>query len=309
MYDDRMTIGEVSKRAGLPVKTIRFYSDEGLFPPSERTEAGYRLYTEGDLVRLDLIRTLRDAGLDLSTIGAVLRREMDLADALQLRLRALESHIVSLQNVAAAIRAALRSGPEEDDLRRLHAVTRLSNEERKAVIERFYAEVSEGIPMDQEWVGRMIEASAPKMPDEPTKEQLDAWIELSEIVSDRGFVENMRRMSAQTWTDDFDHRAYQEATQETASAARKAIDKGLAPESSQAAAIVERLVEGTAASKGKAVDDELRASVHESFAQHDPRASRYWVLVATINGQPTMGGPTEEWDWIARAVVAHLRPR
>ena len=37
------TIGELAKRTGLPVTTIRFYSDEGLLPPIDRTNAGYRL--------------------------------------------------------------------------------------------------------------------------------------------------------------------------------------------------------------------------------------------------------------------------
>jgi DNA-binding transcriptional MerR regulator len=59
---DRMMIGELSRRTGLSVKTIRYYSDEGLVTPSDRTEAGYRIYSDADLVRLDVIRTLRDAG-------------------------------------------------------------------------------------------------------------------------------------------------------------------------------------------------------------------------------------------------------
>src|SRR5688572_23092865 len=103
-----LTIGELAGRAGLPVKTVRFYSDEGLLPPAERTAAGYRLYTDHDLVRLDVIRTLREAGLDLDTIRRVLGRDMDLSEALGLRLRAIEAHVVSLQRVAAAIRAALK---------------------------------------------------------------------------------------------------------------------------------------------------------------------------------------------------------
>ena len=83
----------------------------------------------------------------------MLRRETSLATALQLRLAAVEAHIVSLQRVAAALRAAVRSTPTEDDVRRLCAVTRLSNEERKAVIEKFYDRISEGIPIDAECIG------------------------------------------------------------------------------------------------------------------------------------------------------------
>jgi len=55
-------------RTGLPVKTLRFYSDAGLLPPAERSRSGYRLYSQDALVRLDLIRTLRDAALGLDSI-------------------------------------------------------------------------------------------------------------------------------------------------------------------------------------------------------------------------------------------------
>jgi hypothetical protein len=48
----------------------------------------------------------------------VLRRETSLADALRLRLAAVEAHVASLQRIGAALPAALRSEPNEDDVRR-----------------------------------------------------------------------------------------------------------------------------------------------------------------------------------------------
>ena len=66
------TIGELSRRTGLPVKTIRFYSDEGLLPPTERTDAGYRLYDTAAMARLELVRTLRELGLGLADVSAAL---------------------------------------------------------------------------------------------------------------------------------------------------------------------------------------------------------------------------------------------
>ncbi|HZA19865.1 MAG TPA: MerR family transcriptional regulator [Actinomycetota bacterium] len=306
MQDGHMTIGQLSKRAGLPVKTIRYYSDEGLLPPSERSEAGYRLYSEGDRARLDLILTLRETGLDLTTIGAVLARDVSLAEALELRLRAIEAHIVSLQHVAAALRAALRTEPDEDDLRRLHAVTRLSNEERKAVIERFYRQVAEGIRVDEDWMRSMIDASAPRLPDEPSKQQLDAWIELSEIVSDPTFLEAMRKDAAQSWGGGLDLDASRKASGEATAAAREALDRGVAPDSDEAGAIAERMVVASAAAMGREPDAAFRAWMLDKYANHDPRASRYWVLVGIINDQPQMAGPVEEWEWLVAALTAHL---
>jgi DNA-binding transcriptional MerR regulator len=42
--DTLFTIGQMAERTGLPVRTIRFYSDSGLVPPSTRSGSGYRLY-------------------------------------------------------------------------------------------------------------------------------------------------------------------------------------------------------------------------------------------------------------------------
>ena len=75
MDDDLYVIGEVARRTGLPVRTIRFYADEGIVPPAAHSRAGYRLFDLDALNRLDLVRTLRDLGLPLATIRGVLEQE------------------------------------------------------------------------------------------------------------------------------------------------------------------------------------------------------------------------------------------
>jgi DNA-binding transcriptional MerR regulator len=72
--DDGYTIGELSRRSGVSVRTIRFWSDRGVVPPAGRTEAGYRLYGDAALARLELVRTLRELGVDLPAIERVLAR-------------------------------------------------------------------------------------------------------------------------------------------------------------------------------------------------------------------------------------------
>ncbi len=68
MEDDGYRIGELARLSGLSVKTIRFYSDRGLVPPAERTGAGYRVYDERALARLELIRALRELGASLGDV-------------------------------------------------------------------------------------------------------------------------------------------------------------------------------------------------------------------------------------------------
>ncbi|WP_141713158.1 MerR family transcriptional regulator, partial [Streptomyces sparsogenes] len=74
--DTLYTIGALARRTGLTVRTIRFYSDTGIVPSTDRSPAGYRLYDLRAIARLDLVRTLRDLGLDLAVIRQVLDREI-----------------------------------------------------------------------------------------------------------------------------------------------------------------------------------------------------------------------------------------
>lgn len=69
-----MTIGAVSKQTGLSSKTIRFYEEEGLVPRPRRSESGYRLYSEADVMRLRLLGRTRLLGLDLPTIRNLMNK-------------------------------------------------------------------------------------------------------------------------------------------------------------------------------------------------------------------------------------------
>ncbi|MDH2383739.1 MerR family transcriptional regulator [Bradyrhizobium sp. CER78] len=144
------SIGEAARLSGMSVRKLRFYSDQGLLPPAGRTASGYRVFTDDELVRLDLIRCLRDAGLGLDAIREVLTKELSLVEALKLRLETLEAEIAAQRRVASALRAALRS-PQltEADLRRFLTMTQLSRTERRNVVERFFEKVSDGINIDR----------------------------------------------------------------------------------------------------------------------------------------------------------------
>jgi MerR family transcriptional regulator, thiopeptide resistance regulator len=65
-------IGEVAAATGLTVRTLHHYDEIGLLRPSARSDAGYRLYSDGDVRRLYRIVAFRRLGLALDEIGALL---------------------------------------------------------------------------------------------------------------------------------------------------------------------------------------------------------------------------------------------
>jgi len=68
-----MRIGELAKKEGCQVVTIRYYEKEGLLPIPERTDSNYRLYDEAAAERLAFILHCRRHGIKLSEIRDLLR--------------------------------------------------------------------------------------------------------------------------------------------------------------------------------------------------------------------------------------------
>jgi DNA-binding transcriptional MerR regulator len=67
-----LTIGQLAKRAGVRPSTLRFYEAEGLLTPSERSESGYRLYSQEDEQALLLIQRTHRLGFALADVGTLL---------------------------------------------------------------------------------------------------------------------------------------------------------------------------------------------------------------------------------------------
>lgn len=68
-----MKIGDLAKQSGAGVQALRFYERSGLLPKPNRTEAGYRVYSEADLRRVELIRQAKRLGFSLEEIKRILR--------------------------------------------------------------------------------------------------------------------------------------------------------------------------------------------------------------------------------------------
>ena len=73
--------------------------------------------------------------------------------------------------------------------------------------------------------------------------------------------------------------------------------------------VVDRFVAGAAAASGEAPDDAFRARLRRRFLEQDPRAARYWGLVAAVRGTPPPDEdrwPHAAWAWFVAASTAHF---
>jgi DNA-binding transcriptional MerR regulator len=68
----RYQIGEVAEEVGLSLRTVRYYEEVGLVTPSDRTPGGFRLYTDEDIARLQLVKEMKPLGFTLEEMRDLL---------------------------------------------------------------------------------------------------------------------------------------------------------------------------------------------------------------------------------------------
>ncbi len=72
VYSSPMKIGELSKKTGVSIDTVRYYEQRGLIPPAVRTQSGYRQYSGDDITRLNFIVQAKELGFTLEEISQLL---------------------------------------------------------------------------------------------------------------------------------------------------------------------------------------------------------------------------------------------
>jgi hypothetical protein len=186
-------------------------------------------------------------------------------------------------------------------------VTRASNEDRRKVVAAFYEKVVAGLPAEPQWVEGMIDASAVPLPDEPTPEQIAAWMELEALMDDPALFTSRRVNAADVWAPAFrvDSGAFIDIQHVAMTAASEARTRGVAPSSAEAAAIVERFASEMASAAKHTDPAAMRAHLREKY---DPSGARYWELVAIMRGDPPPIQRFDDWRWLGEALRHHVRP-
>ncbi|MFF0075472.1 MerR family transcriptional regulator [Streptomyces sp. NPDC005494] len=305
--DTLYSIGELARRTGLTVKTIRFYSDRGVVAPADRSPAGYRLYNIDAVARLDLVRTLRELGLDLPTIRKVVDRELSLPGVAATHAEALAVQIRALRLRRAVLRAVAERGSTPEETKLMHQLAQLSEAERRRLIGDFLDAVFGRLDAVPAFTG-VMRSMTPELPDNPEAEQVQAWVELAELSLDPDFRALMRRM-AEDQAAEHARSGVKGPRRDIAAVvldqAGPALTAGIDPASPQAVPIVAAFTAHCARLLGRSNDGELRrrlATWLESV--RDPRRERYLQLLAVVNGwsAPESLGPVFDWSIEALSV-------
>lgn len=332
--DELYSIGEVARRTGLSVSAIRFYSDAGIVTPAEHTDAGYRRYDVGAIARLELIRTLRELDAGIDDIRKLLADEITLGDLATAHLAVVDRQLSRFRARRAVLRTIVKQRGTTEQVSLMHKLVTMSDDDREQLVDDFWAEVTAGLGID-DFVD-YLRPWRPRLPADPTSEQLEAWIELADLVQDGDFRQAVRRFFSdtfagpaadqsaqpqppgtgadpQTGTDqEADQQKDAEVEQLVAmlTEARAAAEAGLPVDSPQARELAGRYVAAVAAR----ADDPDVAAVRRQLAAADPGRQvsrhaellgRYHSLTATINGVPQpKAADAPATTWLHAAVMA-----
>ncbi|MEO6143414.1 MAG: MerR family transcriptional regulator [Dermatophilaceae bacterium] len=103
-----LTVGQVAEQLGVTVRTLHHYDEIGLLVPSERTPAGYRLYTDKDIARLQQVVVYRRLGFALEEIALLLDDPTaDVGEHLRRQRDAVITRLDTMSDLVTAIDRAL----------------------------------------------------------------------------------------------------------------------------------------------------------------------------------------------------------
>jgi hypothetical protein len=280
------------------------------------------------VARLELVVTLRELGLGLPDVRRVLDGQVSIAEVAAVHLEALDAQIRALRLHRAVLAVVVKRAAGKEEMTLMNKLARMSVAERRQMIDDFLADVFGGLDPDQhriravpiqvrpvprearhqraEHLHRPSPAlarrwnAAPNLPDDPSPEQVDAWVEIAELVSDPGFRQHIRQvivLSAQVGARD-GLRGLLDEVRENAVAA---VLRGCPPDSAEAAQVVSRILE-PAPGEHPMGREELIAGLEVTT---DPRIDRYAQLTATINGWPPFPSHMQADLWLLAALRAH----
>ncbi|TLQ43111.1 MerR family transcriptional regulator [Streptomyces marianii] len=303
--DAMLTIGELAERAGVTVKTVRFYSDRGLLPESGRSAGGHRRYGPEALDRLRLIRSLRGLDLPVSEVGRVLEGQDGdapddvLEDVITGRLQVLGPQLAALRWREASLRL-LRDCDPGERAERLRLIGTLSVPPSTASMTRFWRY---WLPprLPSRVVSAFLDQAVPHLPDDPTPAQVWAFARMHALVS--GNCSGSVRPQPAVHLPDRGYRpaVLYDGLGEAYALASAELRAGRPPRTGEA---LDCFVSVYAVSRGTRDTTAFRRLLRRQLAA-DPRIDVYWQLTAELStppGAPPEPNPGSAHDWLCAAL-------
>lgn len=203
-----------------------------------------------------------------------------------------------LQVTRAVLSTVARRGSTAEEMTLMNKLARLSAAERKQIADDFMEETFAGLDTADPDIRTRLRFGLAELPEDPTPQQVDAWVELAELLQDRGFRARMRKMIEFNAADRgpevpagtslwFMSRLVQ--------LAGEALERGVAPGSPEA----EEVLAGILGNADRAaVLERIESAAHSEMA-------RFRELNALVRGVDPLSAHREEFAW----VVAALRAR
>ncbi|WP_157121737.1 MerR family transcriptional regulator [Nocardia violaceofusca] len=293
--DGLMTIGELSVRTGVPVRTIRFYCDEGVLE-ARRSAAGHRLFDPATAVdRLQLVRRLRTLGLGLPAIMGVLTGTTSTTDAVAIEKASLDTELAALTWRRAAL-AAVADAPPGRHAARLELLAAVGDGRRAYDdLIAFWRRLL--TPIAPELFDAFAAMNIPAPPADPTSRQVVAYAELATAATDPVLT---AALTKQLWRHDPGHVRDKRALLAGVAEACAIVDPLVAAHvEPRPGAELDRFLAAHAAARGVRPTAEFRRRLLYGADDYDPRIRRYWTLTTEITGTTTTGAAQ---DWLYRAL-------
>lgn len=301
------TIGEVAKLTGVPIKTIRYYTDINLLPATHRTEARFRLFSTEDIWQLQLIRVLRQLAFSLEEIRAIIGGNLPVSTAIDWQLEAIAHRIHQLQHIREVLQQAkeARHHPRQS-LHTLYelgmALSQNAVERSRFVTEKLHALVEQA-HLPDEWRQNLLDHFTWQSPDTFTTQQIAAWTEIVSILNDPAFAVEALRFNSSVSHQAIGNMNVAEYNQQALTLiqqAQSAALRGDSPDSETVQTLTKDWIKLIAESMQRSITPEF---LHELSTQvptfYSERMQHFWTLMATISGREAPPSYKEGFDLLA----------
>lgn len=284
-------IGDLAAATGVPVRTIRFYCDEGILEPV-RSAGGHRRFDAAAADRLRLVRRLRGLGLGLPAITAVLTGERSLDEAVAAERASLDAELAALAWRRASLHAVEAADPAERAARLdLLAAVPDGGRAREALLDFWRGRVAAPLPDAQ--VRTFLELTVPEPPPDPTPGQVVAYAGMVALAGDRALFRRLRDQGRTNAEQVVDEPTLMTGMSEAVELAMPLVRARREPEPGPA---LDHFVEAHAAGRKQRDSPEFRRALLSAIAlEQDPRMRRYWALHGEVAGDPAVPGAVVLW--------------